>query len=162
VVIKPPPPAGRDTQLRGNRLNRGRMGVRVAAADGGHHYSAGRTLYSVRQSNLGSERGGETYRDLHTALGNRLAAPDLARDDLAPLVTARQHPPTHRIELERRGDVGPGYADKLGDLPLGQVDELDLTGDDLRLDAEQGLGDIRIYKKRGQVFGWNAVMGSRD
>jgi hypothetical protein len=63
-----------------------------------------------------------------------LAAPDLARDDLAPLVTARQHPPTHRIELERRGDVGPGYADKLGDLPLGQVDELDLTGDDLRLE----------------------------
>ena len=45
------------------------MGVQVAAADGGHHYSAGRTLYSARQSNLGSERGGETYRDLHTALG---------------------------------------------------------------------------------------------
>jgi hypothetical protein len=81
VAHKPPPPAGRDTQLRGNRhrLDHGRMGVRVAAADGGHHYSAGRTLYSARQSNLGSERGGETYRDLHTALG-RLANQRRKRD----------------------------------------------------------------------------------
>ena len=78
------------------------MGVRIAAADGGHHYSAGRTLYSARQSNLGSERGGETYRDLHTAPGNMACSP---------------------------------------------------------IDGEQGLGDIRIYKKRREVFGWKCRDG---
>jgi hypothetical protein len=30
------------------------------------------------------------------------------------------------------------------------------------IDGEQGLGDIRIYKKRREVFDGNAVMGSRD
>ena len=48
---------------------------RVAAADGGHHYSGGRTLYSARQSHLGSEGGGETDRGLHTALGNMACSP---------------------------------------------------------------------------------------
>jgi Transglycosylase SLT domain len=56
-------------------LDSGRMGIRVAAADGGHHYSGGRTLYSARQSHLGSEGGGKTDRRLHTALGNMACGP---------------------------------------------------------------------------------------
>jgi hypothetical protein len=77
VAREPSPPAGRDAQLRGNRhwLDSGRMGIRVAAADGGHHYSGGRTLYSARQSHLGSEGGGKTDRRLHTALGNMACGP---------------------------------------------------------------------------------------
>jgi hypothetical protein len=49
VANKPTPSARRDAQLRGNhhRLDRGRLGFRVAAADGGHHPSAGRTLRSL-------------------------------------------------------------------------------------------------------------------
>jgi soluble lytic murein transglycosylase-like protein len=39
------------------------------------HHSAGRTLYSARQSNLGSEGGGETNRHLHTALGDMAGSP---------------------------------------------------------------------------------------
>ena len=77
VASKPSLLARRDAQLRGNhhRLDRGRMGIRVASADGGHHHSSGRTLYSARQSHSGSERGGETHRDLHTALGDMACSP---------------------------------------------------------------------------------------
>jgi hypothetical protein len=51
------------------------MGIRVAAADGGHHHSGGRTLRSAGQSHLSSERGGTTDRGLHTALGNMAFSP---------------------------------------------------------------------------------------
>jgi len=62
-----------ETRNNHHRLDRGRMGFRVAAADGGHHHSAGRPL--ACQSHPGSERGGETHRDLHTPLGYMACSP---------------------------------------------------------------------------------------
>ena len=77
VANKPSLLARRDTQLRGNhhRLDRRQMGIRVPSADGGHHHSPGRALHSARQSHPGSERGGKTHHDLHTALGNMALSP---------------------------------------------------------------------------------------
>jgi hypothetical protein len=77
VANKPSLFARRGAQLRGNhhRLDRGRMGIRVTSTDGGYHHSPGRTLHSACQSHPGSERGGKTHRDLHTALGNMACSP---------------------------------------------------------------------------------------
>ena len=77
VANKPSLFARRDAQLRGNhhRPDRGRMGIRVTSADGGHDHPPGRTLYSACQPHPGSERGGETHRDLHAALGDMACSP---------------------------------------------------------------------------------------
>ena len=47
----------------------------VAAADGGHHYSAGRILYSARQSNLGSKEEAKRIATYKPRWGIWLAAP---------------------------------------------------------------------------------------
>ena len=69
---EPSPAAERDAQLRRHhhRLDRGRMGVAVAAEDSGDHDTAGRALHAARQPDLGAEGGGATVGGLCAALGH--------------------------------------------------------------------------------------------
>ena len=72
LLAEPSPAAERDAQLRRDhhRLDRRRMGLGVAAQDGGDHDPARRAVHAARQSDPGAEGRGAAHRRLCAALGH--------------------------------------------------------------------------------------------
>ena len=64
--------AGRDAQLcrDHHRLDGGRLGVAVAATDGGDHDPAGHAVHAARQSDPGAEGRAAAHRGIRAALGH--------------------------------------------------------------------------------------------